>query len=281
MMQRSPPYTSSDLATGLSDSLTYLYGIVAAEAPDPPAELRGLDDGRVHLVRVGRVAAIASRVSPTVYSDAQLEVRMRNLQWVGTRGLEHERVVDWYAARCPIIPLSLLSLHEGEERAAERVRVSEAEYAAMLDRLAGHTEWGIKLWRREILTRQAIDRLSPSVRALTRELEDAPPGKRFLLERKRESMRNDEVRALSKRLAHETFSSLASSASRSRLLQLPSVGGGERMLLLHSVFFVRNDAFENFQSEVTRIAGSLQETGFEIEFTGPWPPYHFSELEDD
>jgi hypothetical protein len=94
-------------------------------------------------------------------------------------------------------------------------------------------------------------------------------------------MRNDEVRALSKRLAHETFSSLASMASRSRLLQLPSVGGGERMLLLHSAFFVRNNAFEPFQREVTRIAGSLQETGFEIEFTGPWPPYHFSELEDD
>ncbi len=279
------PRRSTDQRFNVSSEarrLTYLYAIVPADAPDPEAGLVGLDGGDVRLIRTGAVALVVSDVSSEVYEDEALNGRLDDLGWVGARGFEHERVVDWYAERGPVIPLSLFSLHENDQRAESRVAAGADEYLRLLDRLRGRKEWGIKLWRREQASREAIDRVSRSLTELASALESAPPGKRFLLQRKQEAMRADELRALSKRLAHETYSALASVAEASRLVPLPTnVPVGERALLLHAAFLVRDDAFPRFQEEVNRAAHGMAEAGFEIEFTGPWPPYHFSAPSDD
>ncbi len=266
-----------------SASLTYLYAIVPADAPDPDPDVLGLDGAEVRLIRSGGVALVVSQVSSDTYEDDALNARLDDLQWVGDRGVAHEAVIDWYAERGPVIPLSLFSLHQSDERAEARVRADMDEYLRLLERLRGRREWGIRLWRREQAAREGIDRVSPSLAELATALEESPPGKRFLLERKREVMRAEELRAFSKRLAHETFSALSLVADASTLVPLPTnlPPGGERTLLLHAAFLVADDDFSRFQEEVSRAAHGMTEAGYEIEFTGPWPPYHFSTPEDE
>lgn len=264
------------------DQLTYLYAVVPADAPEPPAALRGLEDGPIRVLRLDRVAAVASTVPSTEYSDAALDARMDDLQWVGSRGVEHERVIDWYVEQGPAIPLSLFSIHADDGRAEARVRSGADEYERTLQRLHGHTEWGIKIWRGEAQVRERIDEISASLRQLTDMMPAADPGKRYLLERRRDSMRTEEIKALSKRLAHETYSRLAGAAARGVVLPTPAVpASGDRSLLLQAAFLVADAAYPPFQEEVTRSAHALSEAGFELEFTGPWPPYHFSAEDDD
>ena len=262
------------------EPLLYTYGIVRADTQRPDEELRGVEDTAVDLLIVGAVAAIVGRVPADIYSDDALNARLDDLAWVGERGMAHERVLDWFAERGPVVPLSLFSLHRDSDRLAARITEDAGAFATALDRLTGSREWGIKLWRHDATAREGIDQLSPSLQALGKEIENAPAGRRFLLERKREAMRAEEVRAISARIAHELFAALRRAAADGVTVPIPPAGGGERVLLLHAAFLVTDEAFPAFQAALSDEAGRIKGSGFELEFTGPWPPYHFSELDD-
>jgi hypothetical protein len=259
------------------EELIYLYGIVPAGSPAPTEELRGLEDRQVVLLPVGRIAAVVGAVPVESYTDEALNARLDDLDWVGARGLAHERVLDWFADQGPVIPLSLFSLHRDPERVVARLSAEAASFERVLERLRGRKEWGIKLWRRDAVAREGIDGLSPSLGRLSAEIDAAQPGRRFLLEKKRETMRDEEVRTVSKRLAHDFFGSLKDASVAGVALQIPPpAAGAERVLLLHAAFLVDDERFAAFQQTVDEQAGALVGSGFEVEFTGPWPPYHFS-----
>lgn len=268
--------------TETEGKLVYLYGIVPTDAPDPDPELEGIEGGRVGLIRAGRIAAIVSDVSEAAYSDEALNGRLDDLAWVGGRGIEHERVLDWYVERGAVLPLSLFSLHRDEGRVLRRLELEEAGYHRALQKVVGRKEWGIKLWRNEGEATQGIDRLSASLQALNLQIEEAPPGRKFLLERKRESMRSEEIRALSSKIAHDVYSALQNAADAAVSIRLPAgVTATDRTLLLHAAFLVQDDGFAEFQAAVTKQAAQLRDSGFELEFTGPWPPYNFTADDDD
>jgi hypothetical protein len=148
----------------------------------------------------------------------------------------------------------------------------------LLAKLSGRREWGVKLWRTDSEAAAGIDRISASLEALNRQIDESPPGKRYLLERKRETMRAEEVRAASKRIAHELYSRLGEHSSGAVSVALPTgVAGADRTLLLHAAFLVANDSFERFQGALNEEARRLAGTGFTMELTGPWPPYHFTD----
>jgi hypothetical protein len=270
-----------DEVTRPSDSLIYLYGIVPAGAPAPPADLLGVEEGPVWLLSAGEVAGVVSQLPRETYSDDALNSRLDDLAWVGERGLAHERVLDWYAERGPVIPLSLFSLHADEARLRSRLASEEEAYAAVLRRLEGRREWGVRLWRRDSEAAGGIDRLSASLQAIGREIEAAPAGRRFLLEKKRQTMRTEELRTTSKRLAHDLFAALRELADGATTMPIPQGAGGERTLLLHGAFLIHEERFPAFQRALGEQAAALAESGFEVEFTGPWPPYHFADLDDE
>lgn len=261
--------------------LVYLYGIVPGDQTEQPDTLRGIDEGPVELHRIGGIAAVVGWVSEDTYSDEALDARLDDLAWVGARGLAHERVLDWFAERGPIIPSSLFSLHQGIDRLEARIRGEEDDFLRLLGRLSGRKEWGIRLWRREEEVREGIDELSPSLQALSQHMAEAPAGKRYLLERKRDAMRAEEIRAVSNRIALELFAKLRTAADDGVTIPVPSGTSGDRTPLLHAAYLVADDGFAAFQDAVTEEAARLVGSGFDIEFTGPWPPYNFTDPDDE
>lgn len=259
-------------------TLVYLYGIVPADAPDAGAELLGLDHAPVRLIRLGRIAALVSDLAADVYGDETLNARLDDLTWVGERGLAHERVLDRYGEDGAIIPSSLFSLHLDDERVRERLRSDEARLAAQIEELRGRREWGVKLWRREAGLAERIGELSPALKALEAEMEKAPEGRRFLLAKKHDALRVEELKRLSGRVVHTVFGALQERAERSVHLPVPPAApGAEKALVLDAAFLVAIDEYPAFQKRVGEMAGEFQPYGFEFEFTGPWPPYHFAQ----
>jgi hypothetical protein len=262
----------------MSDSLVYLYGVAPAAADDPPAELTGVESGPVRLVRLDRLAAIVSDVPAATYSDEVLDARLEDLAWIGERGLAHERVLDWYADRGAVIPSSLLSLHLDDDRLRGRLAEDEPRLADQLEALRGKREWGVKIWRHDATLDERIGEISPSLKAVDAELESAPPGRKFLLGKKREALKAEEVKHLSARVVHAAFDALRELADRSVHIPLPSPPpGNERALALHAAFLVSEEGYAGFQRRLGELVREFQPFGFEFEFTGPWPPYHFAQ----
>jgi hypothetical protein len=265
-----------------AETFLYVYGIIPAGTLAAPPDLIGLEGGAITVVELGEVAAIVSDVPAALYFDDSLNARLDDLAWVGERGLEHERVLDWYAERGPVIPLSLFSLHKDEGRLRARLGPEAPTLARVLDRLRGRREWGIKLWRQDHAARAGVDRFSPSLQDLAAQIADAPTGRRFLLEKKQEAMRGEEVRTVSKRLAHELLGALGGAAAAVTTIPIPAGAlSTDRTLILDAAFLVPDQEFARFQEAVNDQARRLVDSGFELEFTGPWPPYHFTDSGDE
>lgn len=262
-----------------STTLTYIYGVVPPDAAEPPEALRGIDGHAVRLLHGGGVAGIVSEVSADLYAEDTLNARLTDLAWVGERGVAHEGVLTWYADRGTVIPLAPFSLHRDEARVRERLEEDSARYDEVLARLAGRQEWSIKVWRVGERFAEHLDELSPRLRALTDEMRKTTPGRRFLLAKKRDAARAEELRAVSGEVGRQVFEELKERAEASQVLPIPApVQASERTLALHATFLVREAEFAPFQQRVSVLAARYQPTGFDWEFTGPWPPYHFASV---
>ena len=166
------------------ETLVYLYGIVAAGAPDPPASLAGIGGGAVRLVRAGGLAAIASDVRAQEYSERALAAGLTDVGWAGARAAEHERVLTWFVDRTTVVPSSPFSLHESEERLVQRLAEQAPAMLDALRRLEGHEELGVRVWRVEEPFAVRVLELSPALRELEAERHAATPGRRYLLGRR-------------------------------------------------------------------------------------------------
>ena len=255
--------------------LTYLYAVVPDDAEAPPADVTGIDGGGVRLLRAGGVAAVVGDLPAEEYGEEALNDRLQDLAWVGERGAAHERVLLWLADRGPVVPLSLFSLHRDEAQLRARLEAAAPRLREALQRLRGRREWGVRLWRPDARVAEHLDRLSPRLRELAAELEAATPGRRFLLGKKREAMLQDELRAVGAEAGRQVLAELRPLAAETATLPLPA-RGQDRALVLNAALLVDEAAYPAFQQAVTEAARRWGESGFELEFTGPWPPYHFA-----
>ena len=263
--------------TAPEDPLLYLYGIVPSDAPDPPADLRGVQGAPVGVLEAAGARALVSEIPEEGYSAEEIDEQLQDVKWVGARGAEHERVLTWFVDRGTVIPFSLFSLHRDADALAGRLDEMRDEIAAALAALVGRREWGVRIWADEAALAERADRLSPRLSGLRQELEQASPGRRFLLSKKLDGLRADEARRLAREGAAGAFDRLKERAEAAARKPAPS-RGGERRLVLDAAFLVPEGDYDAFQAEVGALAGELAEAAMEVQFTGPWPPYHFSRL---
>jgi hypothetical protein len=257
--------------------LLYLYGLTSADAPDPGG-VAGLHEGPVRLIRDAGLAGIVSEVPAGPYSADHLEARMADLEWMGRRGVEHERVLNWFVDRGAVVPLAPFSLHANEDRVRERLRELAGRVGPLLERLAGRREWGVRV-RRTPAVAHHLGELSPRLRALIEQIDGASPGRRYLLERKLDAARADELRSAVDRLARDWFGRLAERAEQAERLPIAvqSDSSDAEVPVLHAAFLVADEALPGFERALADLVGHFSALGFAWEFTGPWPPYHFVE----
>jgi hypothetical protein len=262
----------------MDEELFYLYGVATGGAADPPPELEGIEGGPVELIRDGDLAAIVTRVSALVYGEEILNPRLADLEWVGPRGAAHERVLTWFSDRGAVIPATPFSIHADASRVRARLAAATERYRALLDRVTGKQEWIIRVWSRADTDPAALARFDPELAELARQAEEASPGKRYLIARKLDTRAREALDRLALEAARSLHQELSAPATDARALPLPRTPGTRgRGLVSAAAYLVREDAYGDFQAAVTRGAREMNGLGLDLEFTGPWPPYHFAE----
>ena len=120
--------------------------------------------------------------------------------------------------------------------------------------------------------------LSPKLAQLRDAAAAATPGQRYLLERKLDTERKNELHAITSRVARSVMDALrplAIDVSESRIAPRGTHGTADAALILDAAFLVEPVALERFQRELTAIVDRHSSQGFRFDFTGPWPLYHF------
>lgn len=120
----------------------YVYAIGRALDHAGLAGLIGIDGAEVHLVAVRDLVAVVSAAPP---DEAALQARLERLHELATVAEAHHAVVAAVATQTVVAPFRLATIYQDEHRVRELLRHWYEEFEALLDRLAGTVEVGVKV----------------------------------------------------------------------------------------------------------------------------------------
>ena len=260
----------------------YVYGVVPASF-DVARAPGGLDDMSVELCAAGDLAALVSRLDGERYAPAAVERATEDVEWLAPRAVSHDRVLTWASDHGPVVPLPIFSLFSGAGTVQKMLDDRRGQLNAAIKRAASGREYALRVYRIDAeLAKSAVD-FSPRLAELRDAAASASPGQRYLLERKFDNERKNELQSIAAKVSREVVDSLrplAVDATQSRI-----VPGGSRAadaaLILDAAFLVTPSGLEEFQRELTNVVGRYSARGFRFDFTGPWPVYHFVQGHDD
>jgi hypothetical protein len=228
------------------------------------------------------VAALVSRLASADYS-ANLDDRLADVAWLGPRATAHDTVMTWASDVGAVVPLPLLSLFRSEEAVREMLAHRHDELVSLLASVARGREYGVRIFRVDDELRAVLGELSPTVRALETDVgAAASPGQAYLLSRKLDAARKDELRRVASSVANAAYRDLAARSLSAMQDPLPKTGAeSSGAAVLNASFLVAHDRLDEFRAAVTAFVREYDRRGFRVEFTGPWPPYHFTRSAGD
>jgi len=260
----------------VSDDLIYVYGIVRGDLPiaGVPAGIDGLP---VTAEGADGIAALVSHVAAGTYRADAVESRLSDVRWVGERAVAHDAVLTWASDRGPVVPLPLFTLFSGAAALRAILDDRATRMRDTLDRLALSREYTVRIFRLDAQLSAHLGELSATVAELETRAAAAPAGQRYLLERKIDAARKDELRRVSIEAARAAYDALAAHSEEATRDALPSAKERELagVAVLNASFLVRGDRLDEFRRALTGIVAEQEPRGFRVEFSGPWPPYHF------
>lgn len=234
-------------------------------------------------VRRQPMAVLVSEVDGATYAPAEVESRVGELAWLAPRAEAHDRVVTAAADAAPVIPLPIFSLFRDE--AAIRAMLGERrdELSRLFARLLGAREYTVRVYRDDAMLDAALPDLSPHIRELESVAERASPGQRYLLQRKLDEARRTELRRVSSDIAQAMYRALSPLARASVREPLPAAiaraesrGASTQPAILNASFLVDDERLDQFRRALSELIALRAPAGFRVDFTGPWPAYHFA-----
>jgi hypothetical protein len=212
-----------------------LYGIVGQDSAECPPGTSLLTAHGLAAV----VSAVAETISPPTVSSL----------------LAYERVVEAIHARRAVIPLRYGCVMENESAILRLLENHRQEYWALLARLPGMTEMGIRvLWP-----------------ARARVLPDVPssPGSCYLAALRNRYHSANTFAGEETQLADGIIGLLSDCSTEQRR----EVSSSSQRRLLSLYFLTSKTGVERFRSKARQI---YPPSGAKILLSGPWPPYNFA-----
>ncbi|MFC5908003.1 GvpL/GvpF family gas vesicle protein [Streptacidiphilus monticola] len=254
--------------------LRYAYAVVR---PSPPLEpllsgVRGVADASVELVGSGELAAVVSSVPAEDFSEQALKERLEDLDWLERVARAHHSVIETLSDRTTVLPLRLATLYVDDAHVRLLLDERRQEFGRLLDRLADHVEWGVKVY-----AEPSPEAGRPETGAGTDLEAESSPGRAYLQRRREQRQARDDVwRAAElavRRIADEARELAVEHVGHR--LQQGTLASGPGDNVANDAYLVPRDLAEEFRTRVLRAADGL--VGVRVEVTGPWAPYSFAE----
>jgi gas vesicle protein GvpL/GvpF len=258
----------------VTGDLRYLYAVAKASAEPAiaAASLRGIEAGSVEVIAEGHLLGVTSAVPASEYEEEPLNERLQDLEWLAPRAAAHQEVNGKLLELADaVIPLAFGAIYRDAEGVRVLLRDRADDFVDRLRAVEGRAEWIVSVER---------DATSAptggAVRALDAEIAAAPPGRAFLLGKRRDEVIREERRMRDAALAEEiwaTIEAIAERVYREPLIEDPTAAAVARFSAL-----VRRDREIELGDVVRRLGAAGVSEGYRVRLSGPWPAYRFGGL---
>jgi hypothetical protein len=258
-------------------SVVYLYGFAPADVALPEAGLLGVGDAEVELIPGDGFVAVAAALPSEDFGADALDRTSGDMEWMAEQGLRHEQVIAWFVDHAAIVPSPLLTLFSSAAALTARLDRDADRIRAGLDRFASLREWDLKVGYDPARLQEHLGEVSTEIARMDREIDEAGPGKAFLLKRKRADLARVEGRAAARDLARQLLDGLRPFAAE---VARPTPVSDDAPVVLNAALLIPRDAEAEALAHARRESERLVALGVLVQYTGPWAPYRFLETPD-
>ncbi|MEH1125311.1 GvpL/GvpF family gas vesicle protein [Micromonospora sp. CPCC 206061] len=244
----------------------WLYA-VTADGLDPHdlADEPGIGGAPIRTLAAAGLTCVTSPVDLREFGEDALRRKLNDPVQLEAIARSHHNVVAATARAVPAVPARLATVYHDAGRVAALLAQRRADFTAVLARVTGRTEWGVRAYA----TAQAA---APPPAAA----ENTGSGTAYLLNRRAELRAADSARrasAHSATVVHTALSRLAA-AARSHPPQSTQLTGEADTMVLNGAYLVDDDKADQFAATVADLAA--QHLTLRLHRTGPWPAYSFA-----
>ncbi|MGW0940715.1 GvpL/GvpF family gas vesicle protein [Streptomyces sp. NPDC002666] len=267
----------------ISSAATYVFAVCRADHPgDFASTSHGhAAGGPLRLLRVGGVCAVVQDVPTAEFSEEALRDRLADAAELERCARTHHEVVTAAASVGPTVPLPLATLYLDDERAATALRENQDRFRAVLEHITGRAEWAVKVYmtHSDTLARSAVPDAPAAPPPNSRSEPQQRSGRAYMnrlrsRQQLRESHREEALAA-----AEQVGSALRDLAvgTVQRRPHGPEVTGKDRTQVMNAACLIAEDRIEELTSTIGRLRASPEFKGIEIDVSGPWAPYSFTD----
>lgn len=249
----------------------YVYA-VTRDAVSPRSE--AVDQSQNFGVAEGEgLAAVYTPVPAEAFSQEAIDARAGDLEWLGAIGYRHQAVVAELMRHTAIVPLRAFSLFSSVDALHAYLRENRELLDKVLARLDGKQEWTLRVELEPQRWSEALVARVESLRELTKQIDEATPGKAFLLRKKLDDEK--------KRASREAEEALVAEIEREILNRLRAQTVAETRERRDGAFpqinvLINRDEESQLQELHADLARRYEPEGVTVALTGPWPPYTFA-----
>jgi hypothetical protein len=246
--------------------VTVLYCLVQNDTSGtlPPGGLPGAEAARA-IALPGGLTAIVATLPDDEYSVDAVNQKLRDIDWVSKAAIGHEQLLERLMPTAgALLPMKLLTLFSSDDRMAKDLAKQRKLLARAAAHVAGCEEYGLRIFALDAAPEPLGDGAVSS-------------GTAFLERKKLVRDQARERAAARARFARDAYDALAATArdSVTRPLESDEI---ERPLL-DAAFLVAAAEKAGFGQASERLGASAAQAHCSFKLTGPWPPYHFVQVE--
>ncbi|MBC8162379.1 MAG: GvpL/GvpF family gas vesicle protein [Roseiflexaceae bacterium] len=259
---------------GVDGQAIYVYAVVRRSADTPPAL-------PASTVAIGYrdLLAVTRRVPLAQFSTAALPEYLHDPAWVQALALEHQTTLARLAHDYATLPCAFCTVYHHAERVQHMLAAQYDALDAALRRVAGATEWGVKLfYDQHALAKWLADDaefFAPQRAAIAR----ASSGAAYLLQKRLAQSADQRAAAFGTEYALTCHAELAAMARAATSSPPMPRSDHPAEIILHAAYLVDDQRHAQFMNTLASLQAASASRGVQIALAGPWPPYSFATLD--
>lgn len=231
------------------------------------------------------IEAVVSRISLEEFNSEEIKIKAQeNLNWIKEKIIIHEKIVEEAMKRngriISIIPMKFGTIFIEEKRLIETLDEHYVQFKAALDMLEDKEEWSVKLYlTNKEQFEEIIKTESEIIKETEKKIASLPEGLAYFHESELKEMISNEMGKKINEINKDIFDEMklvAEDTQECKILEKEITGRLEPMILNVS-YLIKTEMVDEFIQRAERKNKELNTQGLSLEFSGPWPPYYFSE----
>jgi hypothetical protein len=260
----------------MKNDLIYVFGIT----DNPPGPYENLASDGLETVLFDDFYVVIKFVPEKEFSTNNLKKNLSDFSWLEIKIAEHIRVVNKIMDHTPVIPLKFGTVYNSESDLNKFFRDYHSSLKENFLKIRGKEEWTVKIYcNRRILSAQ-IDDINKVATDLEKQIMASPPGKAYLLQRKKSELIKAEMDRICSEYSKSHFNNLKSYSELSSLniILNEDIISKAGTMILNASFLVKKDRVPVFRNASDSLQEENKGSGFLVETKGPFPPYSFVNL---